>query len=105
MDIWRGPVIPMGEIKDWRQGVRRNGTGRLASSSPVVLEQVREGNDMPTNFIGHSQYNYTPGGHVILCCLAPTQCTSKMGVIIGMSEMLHCPQTFFHWAIVIWERD
>jgi len=35
MDIWRGPVTPMGEMRDWREGVRRKGTGRLASSSPV----------------------------------------------------------------------
>ena len=35
MDIWRGPVTPMGEMRDWRDGVRRKGTGRLASSSPT----------------------------------------------------------------------
>ena len=34
MPICRGPVIPVGEIRHCRLGVRRNGTGRFASNSP-----------------------------------------------------------------------
>ena len=36
MFMWSGPATPMGDRKCWILGVRRNGTGRLASSSPEI---------------------------------------------------------------------
>ena len=36
--MWRGPAIPMGEMRCWMAGVNRNGTERFASSSPVREE-------------------------------------------------------------------
>ena len=47
MDIWRGPVTPMGEMRDWRDGVRRKGTGRLVSSSPTSNAKVVKGPVLP----------------------------------------------------------
>lgn len=47
MDIWRGPVTPMGEMRDWRDGVRRKGTGRLASSSPTSNAKGVKGPVLP----------------------------------------------------------